>query len=293
MSAPTGPVFRYPGSKWLLGPWIISHFPKRHETFVELFFGSGGVFFQKAPSRSEYVNDLDGEIVRFFRVLRERGVELAELLAETPYSREEYVSAFDESEDELENARRFLIRHQMSVAGNGGARYRSGWRHNGPSNSHGGVVGQWRKRPEIVMACSSRLLEAQIEQMDARYLVPRLDDTETLFYADPPYLNGTRSRPGKSGKLYRQEMMSPEAHLQLLDALDEARGMVVLSGYPSDLYDERLSHWARYEKLAYGEQAAQRTEVIWVNPACAIRLEQERLAVSGQYGSHGPLFGCS
>ena len=82
-------IVKYPGAKWRLAPWIISHFPKHH-SYLEPFFGSGAVFFNKPPSNIETINDLDGEVVNFFDCIRKDPERLARNLFLTPYSREVY-----------------------------------------------------------------------------------------------------------------------------------------------------------------------------------------------------------
>lgn len=120
-------ILHYPGSKWSMADWIIEHMPE-HETYLEPFFGSGAVLFNKAPSKIETVNDLDGQVVNLFRVIRDRPEDLAEKIRWTPYSRQEYYDSYETTGDELEDARRFLVRCWMAR----GAKTsdRTGWRHN-------------------------------------------------------------------------------------------------------------------------------------------------------------------
>lgn len=82
-------VLKYPGSKWRIADWIVSNMPP-HDIYVDPFFGSGAVFFSKPESRLEVLNDIDGNVVNFFKVCRDHPDDLARLLALTPYAREEY-----------------------------------------------------------------------------------------------------------------------------------------------------------------------------------------------------------
>lgn len=77
-------VLKYPGGKWRIAEWVIAHFPA-HSVYLEPYFGSGAIFFTKAPAGIETVNDLDGDIVNLFRVCRERGEELARLIELTRF----------------------------------------------------------------------------------------------------------------------------------------------------------------------------------------------------------------
>lgn len=279
--------FRYPGAKTMLAEWIIGHFPT-HETYVEPYFGSGAVFWRKQRSRSEYINDLNSEVVRFFRTLRSRAAEVALALELTPYSREEYLLSMEPTEDDVEFCRRFVMRHQMSIGGNGGARYATGWRHNGVQNCHGGVIAGWNKLPSRMGPVAARLKAAQIENRDAVELIDRLNGLEVLVYVDPPYPNTVRSKKGKDAKMYAVEMMDEASHIRLLGSLLEHEGMVVLSGYACELYDDTLSEWMRVTRRATAEMGQIREEVLWINPKAAGRLEHE---AAGRAGHANPLFG--
>lgn len=255
MTAPR--ILHYPGSKWSMAEWIISHMPP-HQTYLEPFFGSGAVFFNKPPSPLETINDIDGDVVNLFRVIRDRPDELARLVYWTPYSREEYYASYDmEGADELERARRFLVRCWMAR----GVRTidQTGWRHiidlSGPA-----VVRMWNELPEKIVMTASRLKDVQIEQQPALELIRRYKREDVLIYADPPYPLDTRS-----GRMYRHEMTDAD-HAELLDVLDDHPGPVLLSGYANELYDTRLRHWHREERQVLAEAGRIRTEVLWINP---------------------------
>lgn len=104
-----------------------------------------------------------------------------------------------------------------------------------------------------------RLKGVQIENQPALDLIRKFNHDNVLIYADPPYLLNTRG-----GKQYRHEM-NEQDHVQLLDALKQHKGAVILSGYPSDLYDRELTAWSRIERKSYNQNADQRTEVLWCN----------------------------
>jgi DNA adenine methylase len=271
VNAVTKPVLRYPGAKWGLAPWIISHFPP-HEAYVEPFFGSGAVLLRKAPARSELVNDIDGAVVAFFRVLRDRPEDLARALALTPYAREELHQARDgEGDGDLEKARRLAIAC-WQTRGGALSRRRPGWRfdiHGAANQSHAGT---WAMLPERVMAAALRLRHVAIDNRPALHILElaRRRGDETLIYADPPYL-GRMLAGGATAeqfRLYSNEMTLTE-HAQLLDALDLHPGPVVLSGYPSALYEERLVRWSSVLRTTRNQVNDQRTEVLWLNDVAA------------------------
>lgn len=261
MSAPR--ILHYPGSKWSMAEWIISHMPP-HTTYLEPFFGSGAVFFNKAPSPLETINDIDGDVVNLFRVIRDRPDDLARLVYWTPYSREEYYASYGrDGADDLERARRFLVRCWMAIGGK--TSDRTGWKNViSVDKSPGGPAFKlWRTVPDKIMAVTKRLLNVQVENQPALKLLERYKRPDVLIYADPPYLLETRS-----GRIYRHEMTDAE-HIELLDALDAHPGPALLSGYANQLYDERLRHWHREEKQVLAEAGLVRTEVLWINPVAA------------------------
>lgn len=261
MSAPR--ILHYPGSKWSLADWIISHMPP-HATYLEPFFGSGAVFFNKEPSPLETINDIDGDVVNLFRMIRDRPDELAHMVRWTPYSREEYYSSYEQcGTDELERARRFLVRCWMARGGK--TSDRTGWKHNIDARNcpNSPMPEQWKRVPDRIMAVTERLRDVQLEQQPAVQLIERYRRPDVLIYADPPYLLSTRSK-----RLYRNEMKDMD-HEQLLNVLDSHPGPVILSGYDHSMYNERLREWRREEHQAVAEAGRIRTEVLWINPVAA------------------------
>lgn len=260
-------ILYYPGSKWSIADWIINFFPE-HETYLEPYFGSGAVLFSKQRSQLETVNDIDGEIVNLFRIIRERPDELAHAVRFTPHSREEYYLSYHEAKDELERARRLLVRLWQGRGGK--TSHRTGWRSmiekNGPLAGY-----EWMNFPEKIAAVAERLIGVQIENQPALKLIERYKRPKVLIYADPPYIQSTRTTTS-----YRYEM-TEEDHEELLVVLDEHPGPVILSGYAHELYDCRLKHWRRETKRAKAEGGAIREEVLWINPIAAEGIEQMSL----------------
>ncbi len=257
-------VIRYPGSKWGIADWIISHFPAGYENLVYLepFMGSGAVFFNKRPGAVETINDLDGDIVNLFRVLRERPEELKHVLALTPYSREEYDKSFEPCEDALERARRFMVRTTQAI----GAKMdgKCGWR-NHKQMKIGGTACKWAGITDSIDTSAARLRGStknlvQIEHMDALRLIERYNSPDVLMYLDPPYVRSTR----RSGKLYRHEMDDDEQR-RLLDLIVSSKAKIVLSGYASPLYDEALQGWNKDTTMSQTTSTKMAQEIIWMN----------------------------
>lgn len=257
-SLPTRPALRWHGGKWLLAPWIISHFPQ-HRVYVEPFGGAGSVLLRKPRCYAEVYNDLDGEVVNLFRVLRsERAAELVHALRLTPFARAEFEGAYEPADDPVERARRLCIRSFMGFGSNGHAQL-TGFRAN--SNRSGTTAAHdWQNYPDALAVVVKRLSGVVIEHRDAADVMRAHDGPETLHYVDPPYLPDTRN-PGHD---YNHEL-TPEQHGDLLETLKSLRGVVVLSGYPSRMYDDALAGWIRVEREALADGARPRREVLWLN----------------------------
>ena len=250
-------LLNYPGAKWGMAKEIVSLMPS-HRSYLEPFFGSGAVLFNKPPSAIETVNDIDGDIVNFFSVLRDQPDELARLIELTPYARDVFDDAHhNRGTDPLDRAYRFAIRSKM---GYGFKTYT----HTGFKIDIAGRQGSyasryWAKMPELVQHLCGRLKKVQIENRPALDIIRRFNFDNVLIYADPPYLLDTRG-----GKQYRYEM-NEQDHLDLLAALLQHKGPVILSGYPHEMYDQELKGWSRITKKSYNQNADQRTEVLWCN----------------------------
>ena len=261
------PVMRYHGGKFRLAPWIISHFPP-HERYVEPYGGAASVLLRKKPSKIEVYNDLDSDVVNLFRVLRDPKLSerLKEAIYLTPYSREEFYAAYEKSDDPIEQARRLLVRAQMGFGSAGATKGFSGWR--GWANEHDSVLRTWPRYKDILQQAEQRFKNVLIENLQAIELIKRHDSPNTLFYIDPPYMSGTRVISGS--RYYRHEMTDDD-HIEMLTALQEATGMIVLNGYETDLYNNALTGWVKKQKAsrASGHRGSvARTETIYLNPAC-------------------------
>lgn len=250
-------VLKYPGAKNRIANWICEYIPE-HEVYLEPYFGSGAVFFSKFPARIETLNDLDGNVVNYFQVIRENWEKLAAQLEMTPYSREEYYRAceYDPKESDLEKARKFAVRCWMGFGCSN--LYRNGFRSSQQRTSPH-TTGEWRSLPERLLAASERLKNAQIENLPAAELIRRYDTPDVFLYVDPPYLHGTRKN-----YLYHHEMKDAE-HIELLELLVEHPGKVMLSGYDNDLYNGMLQGWRKVQKRTQAEAGIMRTETLWMN----------------------------
>lgn len=250
-------VIKYPGAKWRIADWIISHMPE-HKSYIEPYFGSGAVFFKKDQSRIETINDIDGDVVNLFDCIRTNPDKLAGMIATTPYAREEYCSAFEVADsDQFERARLFLIKHWQ---GHGFRTYcRSGWKNDVAGREYAYAVRYWNQLPEWVLDAAFRLKDAQIECRPAVDVIKRFNRPEVLIYADPPYLLSTR----KMKKQYAHEMTDTD-HVELLETLLQHQGPVMISGYDNEMYNNMLHLWRKEQIDTTAEKGLHRVETMWI-----------------------------
>lgn len=248
-------ILKYPGGKWRISDWIISHFPE-HKVYLEPFFGSGAVFFKKEPSYIETLNDINGDIVNLFRVCRENPDELSRVISFTPFSRDEFRECYEITGDPVERARRTLVRYHQSFGTSNSSK--NSWRN---VQTYGGprCATMWNDLPEIIVSCCERLKNAQIENTDAITLIERYNSPNTLIYLDPPYLQSLRKK-----NMYANEMSLSE-HEILLKKIKSSNSMIIISGYDSDLYNTELNDWRTDEKITITQMGLRRVEKLWIN----------------------------
>ena len=269
------PVLRYFGGKWRLAPWIISHFPE-HRVYVEPFGGAGSVLIRKKRSYAEIYNDFDGEIVNVFKVLqnKETSLELERLIRLTPFSRIEYDNAHKVCKKPLERARRTIIRSFMGFGAdsinlnNSKSGFRNDSNRSGATPAH-----DWRNYPNHIKLFCQRLQGVVIENISALELLRKFSQrSDYLFYLDPPYEHKTRSKARYHG--YALELSDSE-HEELIAALKKIQGMVILSGYESEIYDSLK--WEKVTCSAFADGAQKRTECLWFNQQCIDALRNDEL----------------
>lgn len=271
------PPVPYFGGKQQIAAQIVSYFPA-HAHYVEPFAGGLSVLLAKPVSAMETINDLDGDVVAFWRVLRDRPDDLQRVCALTPHARAEHTASRERGGvDDLERARRVWV---ALTQGRASQLMRTGWRFNlDPGRSPAPTVGYldgylarmpatWRWLRRVSLEC-----RPAVDVIEAYGACPGV-----LLYVDPPYLG--RVRGSTTG--YQVEMRDEASHVELASALRECAASVVVSGYPDPLYEDLYAGWDRVEldartgqgnnargARAGARRAGARTEVLWSNRSLA------------------------
>lgn len=259
-------AFGWYGGKFSHLDWLLPLLPKCHH-YCEPFAGSGAVLINRDPSPVETYNDLDGEVVNFFRVLRDQKDEIIRRIGLTPFSREEFSLACERVGDSLcdiERARRFFIRARQVRTGLAQTASLGRWANCKNTSRAGmsGVVSRWLGSVEQLPHIAERLLRVQIENRPALEVIKLYDDANTLFYCDPPYAHASRG----DSKAYGYEM-TDGAHDAFARSVSKVKGKVAVSGYRCDLYDTLFRGWKRHDAVAKVCHSVKtmRQECLWVN----------------------------
>lgn len=261
------PPFTYFGGKTALADQIVDMLPP-HEHYVEPFAGSLAVLLAKRPSGMETVNDLDGDLMNFWRVLRDRPAELERACALTPHSRAEYLACYEPAEDDLERARRVWVN---LTQGRGGQMRRTGWRYYADPCGGSSMPSYLAAYAGRLAPAAERLASVSLECLDALDIIGRYGQHPgTLIYADPPYLESVRAKHTRGtvrGPQYKHELRTDDEHRALARALTGCKAAVVLAGYDSPLYADLYADWNRTEICAQAGNGVTRarTEVLWSN----------------------------
>ncbi len=259
------PPIRLWGSKEWMAPRIIDLLPP-HQTYVEVFGGTGAVLLAKEPSPVEVFNDINSGCTTFYRVLRNHPEELQRCLVLTPYSREEYEQAkvgWRTEHNEIERARQWFVVANTSFGGKWGRGFSTAVTRS--RRGMAGTVSAWLSKIEGLSIVHERLRCVQIECLDFGDLIPRYDSPATCFYCDPPYVTSEREP-----NVYQHEFSNAD-HEDLVARLLAIKGTAIVSGYDHPIYHPLdRAGWQRHEvfhTLASGPVRGKRrtiTEILWV-----------------------------
>ena len=259
-------AFGWYGGKFSHLNWLLPLLPDSKH-YCEPFGGSAAVLINKSPSEIETYNDLDGDVVNFFKVLRSDHEELIQQILLTPFSREEFIEACsleNETLSDLERARLFFVRARQVRTGLAQTASNGRWANCLLTSRSGmsGAVSRWLGSVDGLLEISSRLLRVQIEHDKAINIIQRYDSEHTLFYCDPPYPHASRG----DSKAYKHEMTDNQ-HIELAFFLNNVKGKVAISGYECDLMNRLYYGWNKNYAPTKKAMSIKkdRTEVLWTN----------------------------
>jgi DNA adenine methylase len=271
-------AFGWYGGKFSHLEWLLPLLPECNH-YCEPFAGSAAVLLNREPAPVETYNDVDGEVVNFFKCLRDERDELISKIALTPFSREEFKIAckLDPALPSLERARRFYVRARQVRTGLAQTASVGRWANCKNTSRAGmsGVVSRWLGGVEALSAIAERLIRVQIENRPAIELIRLYDSPETLFYCDPPYVHETRG----DSKAYSFEMTNEE-HTALAEVLNDVEGKVCISNYDcklvNDLFPAPKWHKVKCKLKTIHSTKDKRQEIVWMNydPYMASRVRE-------------------
>jgi DNA adenine methylase len=223
----------YYGGKQRLVPEILPLIPK-HTQYVEPFCGGAAVFWAKPPSAHEVINDLDGRVVNFYRVLQTRFAELQQMIRGTLHSEAEYYRAKavlqDQQAPALELAWAFWVCTQMSFS----RKLMGGFAHSLTGEGGGSPGTSAIRRKDFVELYEVRMSNTEVFSRDAVELIKLKDSPATFFYIDPPYV---------SSECGHYKGYTSADFQRLLDTLAGIQGKFLLSSYPeAELLTARALH---------------------------------------------------
>jgi len=261
-------AFGWYGGKFSHLAWLLPHLPNAHH-YCEPFGGSGAVLLNRTPSPVETYNDLNGEVVNFFRALRDHREALLEAISLTPFSRAEYLQSLHPAEGlpELERARRFYVRSRQVFFGLSESASPGRWAYCKRTSRQGMScsVSRWLGSIPGLDDIAQRLMRVQIECLPALDVLQRYDSPDTLFYVDPPYPRESRT----CKKAYGEFEFSDEKHAELSEVLHGLKARAAISGYSCPLMNDLYGDWARItappKRINSSIRSGVRAECLWMN----------------------------
>lgn len=269
MPIPIRPPVKYHGGKYYLCRWIIKSFPP-HAKYVEPFGGAASVLLNKKRSSEEVYNDLEPSIFNLMLVLRDSFEEFADKLKKIVYDEETYLyhkSVYFSKEfpalPPVEHAITTYVARRMS---RGGVVRNFSWSKRKAKDGTPQEVNSWNTMLNVLPVISERLQGVQILQKNAFEVIQMHDSSDTLFYLDPPYLKSSRKKTKEN--VYLEEM-EEDGHLQLAEMVNNLQGTVILSGYPSEMYQKYYGDWELIEKevpshASHTKKKEKQMECLWI-----------------------------
>jgi len=262
------PPFKIHGGKYYLSKWVISNFPPDYEKldYVEPYVGAGSVLLNKNISEGmEALNDVDPGVIQIFRALRDEANHFIGRIKRVKYCEATFERALAKKDtkfkDYMDHAVNEYVLRRMS---RGGLRSNFAWS-NRSRGGQPGDVNAWETMLEQLPIIATRIENINIFHKPALEVIKAFNDSDVLVYCDPTYLPDTRA----TATAYEFEM-STDDHIALAEALNQFKGKVLISGYPSALYKRLYADWKCVRKKVANHASQQRkkehkTECLWMN----------------------------
>lgn len=257
-------TFNYHGGKFSYLPWLmpLTNVACKHR--IDVFGGSAVWLLNQPPAPIETYNDINGRVVNFFRVLRDKPDELIPLLEMTPHSKKEYDDAwFIEEDTDVEAARKFFVRTQQSIWAAGAQEKVKGW----AASLHDSrckiseKTHRWLKSVAGLQYVVERLKQVQIECRDFRFIMKHYDGPDTFFYLDSPYDSHFRSSTAYTFDFKDQDFI--DMHYWAA----RAKGKVAISGYNTPFMQELFKDFNFHHgpKRKNNRSVKEAYECLWTN----------------------------
>jgi len=254
LSRPSKDRAKHPQKKCLLD------YVPASRVYVEPFCGAAGSLLNKPPSPVEVLSDMSWEIVELIQVMGDQVLsqKLRDLISAIPYSGESFAGAWKNRRRNLvERAAATLVKSYMGNYCEGLFRETTGFRK--PTNGEDAI---WQRYPNRIPLLHRRLRGVTVMRRDALQTIASTDSSDTLFNVDPPYVHESER---DTKQKYKYEM-TDEQHEELADVLHSVRGMAIVSGYRTKLYERLYPDWPTISMQHIANAAKRAEEILWMSP---------------------------
>lgn len=257
---PIRPLIKSHGGKWYLRSFIINNFPIDYQSmdYIEPCISGGSILLNKPPSLKETISDINFNLINLWLLVKNYSGDLQDNLSHIEYS----IDSFNHFKNIPNNP---IKEYALSRMSRGGLRKSFAY----SKRLRGGKPGDenaWDNSINNIPLISERIKNVDIRcESLTESLLRTLNNTNTLIYADPPYLHSTRT----TKSAYEFEMTEQD-HSNFLDVVLAHKGRILISGYWSKLYEDKLHDWSIVKKTIVNHSSQQKRkklkeEMLWKN----------------------------
>lgn len=251
---------KYPGGKYYLKSWIISHFPSDYQSriYIDSTIGGGAVLLEKKKSKLEIASDINTELIALWNLVKNNPEELSNELKKIPYSPESFELA--KKKHYPEGINEYVLRRMSRGAMCSTFAWSKRLRGNQP-----GDINAWFNSIKYITKIHERVKDVTFVERDFRDTMLSLNGANTFLYVDPPYVTSTRTKG-----IYGKYEMIDKDHIEFLVLANSFQGKMLISGYDSKLYNDKLGNWNKeYKEIVnhsgQNKVKQKRVEVLWKN----------------------------